>query len=214
MANIKGRNVRVEVAATFDSPAIAITSVSQASPAVAGKTAHGLANNDVGYFSGVTGMDQIEYQAIRVKNKTDDTFELQGLNTTNFSAFTAGNLTTVATWALLAEATGYELGGGASEKLDVTRLIDFVRKVEAGLLPEQTVNLSVLAQDTPSAAQQVIESAVQSQGIVLVRITLGNGAVRIFTAEPSTPGESVQVGQIGTGSMDFAVKGLVLKLAA
>jgi len=60
----------------------------------------------------------------------------------------------------------------------------------------------------------LLESAVQSQGAVLVRITLPNGAVRIFRGEPSLPGETVQVGAIGTGSLDFAAKGFVLKLAA
>lgn len=213
MANIKGRNVRIEVAAAFVGSQ-SITSVSKATTGVATKTAHGLNNNQVGYFSAVEGMEQLELQAVRIKNKTDDTFELQGLNTTGYSDYTGGNIIVASSWALLAEATSYDIGGGAADKLDVTRLMDIVRKMEQGLLPEQTVSLGVLAQDNPGQAAQIIETAVQTQGIVLVRITLGNGAVRIFTAEPSTPGESVQVGAVGTGSMDFAVKGFVLKLAA
>ena len=40
------------------------------------------------------------------------------------------------------------------------------------------------------------------------------GAVRVFRGEPSTPGEDVQQGAVGTGSLDFAVKGFALKLAA
>jgi len=36
----------------------------------------------------------------------------------------------------------------------------------------------------------------------------------VFRAEPSLPGEDVQQGQVGTGSLDMAVKGFVLKLAA
>lgn len=213
MSNIKGRNIRVEIAATFDTP-IAVTGVSTANPGVATKTAHGLDNNDVGYFSAVGGMEQLEGQACRVKNKADNTFELQGLNTSGYSAFTSGNFTPVATWALLSEATSYSIGGGAGEKLNGTRLIDITRKSEQGLLPEQTLTVNVLAQDTPSAAQQLIDAAVQTQGYVLVRITLGNGAVRIVYAEPSTPGEDVQTGQLGTGTLDFTAKGFVLKLAA
>jgi len=38
--------------------------------------------------------------------------------------------------------------------------------------------------------------------------------VRVCTIEPGLPGEDVQQGQLGTGSLDGAVKGLVLKLAA
>lgn len=213
MANVKGRNVRVEIAATFDSD-ITVSAVTTASPGVATATAHGLANGDVGYFYDVGGMAQLEKQACRVAGQTANTFELQGLNTTNYNAFTSGKFKPVATWAALAESTSYSIGGGAADKLDVTTLLDIVRKEEQGLLPTQTVTMNVIAQDTPSAAMQLLESAVQTQGIVVVRITLGNGAVRVFTGEPSTPGEDVQVGAVGTGSLDFSAKGFVLKLAA
>ena len=213
MSNVKGRGVRVEIAATYGTP-ITVTAVTLASPGVATSAAHGQSNDTVGYFSSVGCMVQLEDQAIRIKNKATDTFELQGLNTTNYTAFTSGTFTPVATWATLSESTSYSLGGGASEKLDVTTLIDIVRKEEQGYLPVQSVTTNVIAQDTPSAAQLLLESAVQTQGKVTVRITLANGAVRIFRGEPSTPGEDVQLGAVGTGSLDFAVKGFILKLAA
>lgn len=213
MANVKGRGVKVEIAATYDTPKT-VTAVTQASPGVATSAAHGMANDTVGYFSGVSGMVQLEDQACRVKNQATNTFELQGLNTTNYTAFNSGTFTPVATWQTLAESTSYELGGGASEKLNVTTLLDIVKKEELGLLPVQSASMNVIAQDTPSAAQLVLEAAVQTQGKVTVRITLGNGAVRIFRGEPSTPGESVGQGAIGTGSLDFAIKGFILKLAA
>lgn len=213
MSNVKGRGVRVEIAATYDSP-IAVTGVTKASPGVATSAAHGLANDTVGYFSTVVGMDQLEGQAFRVKNTATNTFELQGLNTSTYSTWTSGNVIPVATWATLSEATSYDIGGGAAEKLDVTTLLDVVRKEEQGLLPVSNVSMNVIAQDTPSAAMQLLESAVQTQGKVVVRITLANGAVRIYTGEPSLPGESVSQGAVGTGSLDFAVKAFVMKLAA
>lgn len=213
MANVKGRGVRVEIAATY-AAAKTVTAVTKANPGVATSTSHAMANDTVGYFNAVTGMVQLEGQACRVKNQTASTFELQGLNTTSFSDFTAGQFIPVATWATLSESTSYEIGGGAAEKLDVTTLLDVVKKEEQGLLPVSNVTMNVIAQDTPSAAMALLESAVQTQGAVVVRITLGNGAVRVFRGEPSLPGESVSQGQVGTGSLDYAVKGFVLKLAA
>jgi hypothetical protein len=213
MANVKGRGVTVAIAATYSSP-IVVTAVTKASPGVATTAGTAPANDIVGYWSGVTGMAQLEYQATRTKNRTATTWELQGLNTTNYATFTAGNFTPVATWATLSEATSYSIGGGASEKLDVTTLLDIVRKEELGLLPVESVTMSVIAQDTPSAAMQLLDAAVQTQTGVVVRITLGNGAVRVFYAEPGTPGEDVQQGAVGTGSLDMAVKGFVMKLAA
>lgn len=213
MANVKGRGVRVEIAATYGSP-VTVSAVTNASPGVATSTSHGLANGTVGYWSSVGGMAQLEGQATRVKNSATNAFDLQGLNTTNYSAYTSGTYTPVSTWQTLAEATGYRFGGGASEKLNATCLIHTTDQEEQGNLPADTCQIGVLAQDTPSSAMQLLESAVQSQGAVVVRITLANGAVRVFRGEPSLPGEDVQQGQLGTGSLDISVKGLVLKLAA
>ena len=213
MSNVKGRGVRVEIAATYGSPKT-VSAVTLANPGVATSTAHGMANDTVGYWDVTSGMPQLDEQATRVKNQTTNTFELQGLNTTNYSAFVAGTFTPVATWQTLSEATSYSIGGGASEKLDVTTLLDTTRQEEIGLLPVQNVTMNVIAQDTPSASMQLLESAVQTQSKVTVRITLQNGAVRVFRAEPSTPGEDVQQGAVGTGSLEYAVKGFVLKLAA
>jgi hypothetical protein len=213
MANVKGRNVKVEIAATYGSD-VTVTAITLASPGVATATSHGQANGTVGYFYDVGGMAQLEKQAVRVANQATNTFELQGLNTTGYAAYTSGKFKPVATWSTLSEATSYSIGGGAADKLDVTTLLDIVRKEEQGLLPTQNVTMNVIAQDTPSAAMILLQNAVQTQGIVVVRITLGNGAVRVFTGEPSTPGEDVQVGAVGTGSLDFAAKGFVLSLAA
>lgn len=213
MANVKGRGVKVEFAATFAS-ALAVTALTNANPGVATAAAHGKANNAVGYFDGVTGAEKLNGQAVRLKNVATNTFELQGLDTTTYGTFSAGNLITAASWVTLAESTSYSIGGGSAEKLDATRLIDTVKVEEQGLLPTQTCNIAVLAQDTPTAAMQILQTAVQNQGAVLVRITLANGAVRIFYGEPSLPGEDVQKGQLGTGSLDFTVKGVVLFLAA
>jgi hypothetical protein len=213
MSNVKGRGVRVEISATY-STAIPVTALTKANPGVATAAAHGMSNDTVGYFDTIVGMVQLEGQAARTKNVATNTFEVQGLNTTNYSTWTSGNFIPVATWSTLSEATSYEVGGGAAEKLDVTTLLDVVRKEEQGLLPVSNVTMNVIAQDTPSAAMLLLESAVQTQGKVVVRITLANGAVRIFTGEPSLPGESVSQGAVGTGSLDFAAKGFVMKLAA
>ena len=213
MANVKGRGVSVAISASYSSD-IVVTGVTKASPGVATTAGTAPANDIVGYWTGVTGMAQLEKQATRTKNRTSTTWELQGLNTTNYDTFTAGSFRPVASWSVLSEATSYSLGGGSSEKLDVTTLLDIVRKEELGLLPVQSVTMNVIAQDTPSAAMQLLESAVQTQSGVVVRITLANGAVRVFYAEPGTAGEDVQQGAVGTGSLDFAVKGFILKLAA
>lgn len=213
MSVVKGRGIRVEFANAY-AAAKTISAVSQANPGQATSTSHGLADGTVGYFSGVSGMVQLEGQAGRVDNTAANTFDIQGLNTTNFSAFTGTcSFTPVSTWHSLAEATGYTIGGGEAEKLDSTTLIDVVKQEEAGLLAPQTLSINILAQETPSTALAALQALAQAGTKVVFRITLANGAVRIGYGEPSLPGEDVQRGQLGTGTFSFTVKGLILLLA-
>lgn len=213
MTTVKGRGVRVEIALTFGS-AKTVTAVTLASPGVATSSAHGMANGTVGRWSGVGGMAQLEGQATRVYNQATNTFELQGLNTTSFPAFTAGTFTPVSTWGTLAEASSYSIGGGEAEKLNPTTLLDVVRQEENGLLAAQTVTFNLVSQTVNSAVMQAIEDAALSQTKLVFRITLADGSVRVFNGEPSLPGEDVQQGQLGTGTVSVTVKGVVLKGAA
>ena len=214
MANLRGRGISVEIAATFGTvePCTAVTT---ANPGVATSASHALNNDDVGYFSTVTGMVQLEGQACRVKNKATNTFELQGLNTTAYSTFTGGDFTPAASWSVLGEATRVAIGGGAGTKLPATTLLDVIEKTEQGNLPAQTVTIDILSQTSPSAAMLLLIAAAQSSGKVLMRVRdTSSGAVRIFYGEPSLPGEDLGVGALATGSFDVAVKGYVLALAA
>lgn len=211
---VKGRNVKVEIAATFGTTVV-VDAVTKASPGVAHSTAHGLTNGMVGYFEGVEGMVQLEGQAARVTAKTTDNFSLQGLNTTNFSDFSGlSDFKPAATWVTLAEATSYQIGGGGAEKLDTTALIDSIKKEENGLLAAQSLDIGVNALTTPSVAMAAIEAAAQAGTKLLFRITLQDGSLRLCFGEPSLPGENVQKGQVGTGNFQVTVKGFILKLPA
>lgn len=69
-----------------------ITGISKANPAVVSATAHGLENGEEVYFSGVLGMTQMNGRRAVVANKTADTFELEGVDSTGFTTY-AGSST-------------------------------------------------------------------------------------------------------------------------
>lgn len=212
-ANVKGRGIRIEVASLFGSP-IAITDVSNASPGVVTKVAHGLTAGMAGYFTGLDGMVQLEDQAIRVAGVTTDSFTLQGLDTTDYSDWVSGNLVMASTWSTLAEATSYSIPDANSEDLDATTLLDVIDVTEAGNLSAQPLTVNVLAKETLSAAMTLIEAAARKGTKMLVRITLQQGAVRLYYGIPSAPGEDVQAKALGKGSLSFKGRGFLLKLAA
>lgn len=208
MSTQTGRNVRVEIAATYDT-AKTVSAVTKANPGVASATSHGMANGTIGYFSDTTeGMNELAGGAFAVANQATSTFELQAENTTSYGTFTSGTFTPVLTWSTLSTATSYTIGDAAADQIDTTTLLDRLKQSEIGLLASQTVTIEGFS-DPQSAAALLIRNAALSVSYVVVRITLSNGERRIFRGMPSLPGESLSVGQKATGSLTFAVKGKV-----
>lgn len=213
MPTAVGRNVKLEIATAFGT-AKTVTAVTLASPGVATSTAHAMTNGTVGFWTVGAGMVQLDGQATRVYNQTANSFDLQGLNTAGYSAFTAGTFTPVSTWTTLAEVIGYSVGGGTPDQLDDTKLLDVTRQTVFGLLPADTVQIDLLSQTFNSSAMQLIEDASIASTYQVYRITMNDGSVRVFRGMPSRPGESLQRAQLATGSFQIAVKGFVLRGAA
>ena len=144
MSTHKGRQCRVEIASTFGA-AKTVTAVTKALPAAVTSTAHGLTDATIGYFDTAAGMDELLGQAASVNNVTTNAFDAEGLDATSFGTFTSGTFTPATAWVTLSNATNYEIGGGAAEKLDATTLLDNIRQEQAGLLASQTVSLTGLS---------------------------------------------------------------------
>lgn len=210
---IIGRGVKVEVSKTEGS-AKTVTLVSLADPGVATSTAHGLTAKSVGYFNNVSGMVNLDGQAVRLGTVTTDTFQLEDIDTTSYPAFTAGQFVPITAWSTLAKSTSISEGGGAGDKLNATVLLDNIRQERNGLLAAETFSIQLLAESLASEALQIIRRAARQSKLLVVRVTWNNGDVLVFRGEPSKPGRDVQQGQIGTGSISFTVKGFTTEGAA
>lgn len=68
----------------------AITGATQANPCVVTAVAHGFADGDVVYLDSVGGMTELNGNLYTVANKTDDTFELAGVDSSAYSEHTTG----------------------------------------------------------------------------------------------------------------------------
>lgn len=212
---IRGRNVRVEVGLTEGSPKT-INAISAATEADVGITAHGLATGSVAYFDALVGMTEMDGQAIRVKaggSPTADNLLAEGIDSTDFEAFTSGFLNPIQTWATLSQATTYQLGGGAPKTEDSGTLLDKRDKVAIMKLAAETVTIDVRALTQANAALAKIRSAALAGDQVVFRITLDDGSQRVFRGDPSLPGESVSQGGLGSGQMTVTVKGQISYLA-
>lgn len=213
MTTLIGRGVRVEIGKTEGAP-VTLTDVSNANPGVASKTAHGLSAKSVGYFTDVTGMVNLDGQAVRLGTTDTDSFELEDIDTTNYPEFTAGKFVPITAWSTLARAASYSIGGGEGDEQDDSVLLDDIRQNIQGLLAAQTVTFNLKSQTTAAEALALVKAAARNQTYLVFRITLKDGATRVFRGQPSLPGEDVQQGQIGTGSFSVSVKGFVTEGAA
>lgn len=208
-----GRGVRVEVQKTV-AAAKTITAITLANPGVATSTAHALADGTVGFLDAVAGMVNLDGQAVRIDAPAANTFELQGIDTTTYPAFTAGTFVPVTVWSTLSRSTSYNIGGGAAEKIKTTVLLDEIEQQANGLLAAQTVSFNINHETVDEEALQLIATAAINQAYLVFRITFKDGAQRIFRGQPSMPGEDVGQGALATGTIEVTVKGQVLRLPA
>lgn len=210
MTTIVGRDCKIEVALTFDS-AINPTAVSKANPGVATLTGHAVDTGDVGYWSVTAGMVELDEQAVYCTDTDTNTFTMNGLDTTNYSTYSAGSLTLAATWGTLSESSGYTVGGGAAAQLDDTRLIDVKTRNVAGLLAPQDVTIDIRNPVTSGSALAFLENKAVNSQKVLIRISKGGTVLRVLWGQPSLAGESVQSGGLASGQISLTVPGWVVK---
>lgn len=76
------------------STAKTITGVTQANPGVVTSASHGFTNGDVVYIDGVVGMTELNGNTYTVANADTNTFELSGVDTTGYTAYTSGGTAT------------------------------------------------------------------------------------------------------------------------
>lgn len=213
MGTIVGRNVKVEVALTFASPATPTTpGVSNASPGVVTLAAHGLTAGTVGFFLASTGMVELDQQAFVVGTPVSGSFQLPGLDTTDYSTWVTGLTYTAAlTWGTISEAYGYGVNGGAPDQLDDTRLIHVKKANIAGNLQSEDLTIKARNAEIDSSAMQFLMTKAQRGLAVLVKVSKGSQILRVFYGVPGRPGESVDAGGAGTGDFGLVGPGWVVK---
>lgn len=178
--------VRLPNGSTFDlantyAAAKTVTAITNANPAVASSTAHGLANGDI--IEVTSGWNSINGSLVRVAGVTADTFQLEGINTLDTQRFPAG------------------LGSGSVRKITafvrVTQVLDSSSSggeqqfYNYGLLEEQDdrqlpttrspfqMTLTV-ADDSSQTFVPVAESADRDRQQRGLRLNLPNGDIILY----------------------------------
>lgn len=122
-----------------------ITGITAANPPVVTATAHGYANGDVVKITGVVGMQEVNNRAFIVANQATNTFELKGVDGTNFTAYSSGGSAYKATMSAVGEVREIpDMGGTEPNPIDVTHLLSVTTEEEAGIPKQAPVTFTVL----------------------------------------------------------------------
>jgi hypothetical protein len=201
---ILGINTRVEIATAF-AVAVSITGITKANPGVVTANAHGYANGDVIVLSADSGMVELDGQAVRVANVTTNTFELEGLDTTDYSTHSGSTTTAkrVTTWQTLSQATQVSAPSSEANRIDVTTLLDTMRREQFGLPGAVQGSISAFF-DPLSAATAEVREATQKNQARVMRVTFQTGLKWVQNAYWSGgEGFELQQGAAATQSISF-----------
>jgi len=153
-------DVATDYFSLFDTDTIAMTGATQADPVVITAPAHGLADGDSVYIEDVAGMTELNGNVYTVANKTDDTFELSGVDGTGFTPYTAGGFLHQSI-----DGTGFTpyTSDGLAEALATTQLsgLDHLEGqtvavlADGSPLSQRVVSSGTIAMDYPTAKAQV-----------------------------------------------------------
>lgn len=200
------RNVKFEVESTRDA-AKTITAgasgITKANPGVVTATAHGYANGDAVVLTSILGMIELDGQIARVANVTTNTFELEGIDTTQFSTFVSGNAQKISAWATLGQARTISVGSVSPNRKDASTLISTDREYLNGLTDTPEITVDTFA-DPFEAAFAKVEAASRLGTKIGWRVTFqGTGAKRLFAGEPTLPSESISFDELVTGGFSI-----------
>lgn len=178
-----GSNVKVEVEQTL-ATAVTITGITKANPGVVTAASHGYANGDVVKLTVSAGMVELDGQIARVANSTASTFELEGIDTTNYSTFTAGTAKKITAWQTLSNAQNISMPDPAPAKIDITTLIDKAKQYTYGLPDAPDGSIAGLF-DPNNTAVGLIRAATKSNAALGFRVTFSGGQKTLFNAQVS-----------------------------
>lgn len=199
------KNVKVDMQSAI-AAAVAVTAITQAATAVVTSVAHGLADGDFVLLS-VQGMTELHERIFRVDNKTADTFELEGEDSTDYKDFVSGTFQKLTFGTSITTGTSISPSGGEYEMEDAT-LIHTDFRAEVPKLPSAIKFGMEHIWDPSDAGLKALQKASQLQQRRAFRFTIAGMLILFYGYVGCTllPGGQSQ-GKVTTQSV-FSVNSL------
>ncbi len=166
------KNVAVAMQSAL-AAATTITAITKANPGVVTSVAHGYSNGNI-LFLTVSGMYQLDNKVVRVANKTNDTYELEGVDTTAFDTFSSGTAELITFGTSITTATTVNAAGGNFEFIDSTTIHGNAKTQLPGLPEAATFSMDHIW-DVSDAGLLAMKTASDSQAKRAFKFTFGTG---------------------------------------
>lgn len=210
-----GSHISILTGFGTNSPGKTITAITAATPPVVSSTAHGFANGDVVYISGVVGMTEVNDKAFIVANKTTGTFELYGVVGAGYGAYTSGGNIDNAEFSEFCELTQFGRTGASKTQIPATTICSTEEEYEVGLSGQGTVALSFNYAPLTSMAQVALNAWDLSSGMMAVKVQLPNsGGTLIRLGFVQQMSETAANNGLWTASANILLTGPAYRLAA
>ena len=150
-----------------------ITGITKANPGVVTSTAHGLLDGDIVYIE-CQGMTQLNERVARVANKTTDTFQLEGIDTTLFDTFVSGSCYKITLGTTISTARSVTSSGGDFTMIDKTTIHENARSEMPGLPNAISFQMEHIW-DSTDAGLAAMKAASDVQGKRVFKFQFGTG---------------------------------------
>lgn len=170
----------LEIASAFG-PAIPVTALSNANPAVATAAAHGLSDGDI--IAVTSGWTRLNDRAARVADSASGTFALEGINTVNIQPYPAGSgagsVREVTGFTEISQITELNSSGGDQQFLT----FGFLADDDDRQLPttKNPISMSVTVADDPGLPYvAIVEAADEDKQTRVLRLNLPGGSIIVY----------------------------------
>ena len=206
------RNVSVKMSSAL-ATAIVITAITNANPGVVSYTGTDPANGDYVWLSDVVGMPLLNDRMVRVANVNGagNTFELEGLDTTNYGTFVSGNGQVTTFGTSFSTVKTVSSSGGDAKFVDVTTIHDSDDKEQVNGYSVAKVEMENF-EKIGDTALRALESASETSAQKAFLLGFGTGAKMAFVASIGTNGiPSIPTGDAVTLKCTLSLAGRVSK---
>ncbi|TVO75139.1 phage tail tube protein [Sedimenticola selenatireducens] len=170
-------NVQVamqSVLATADT----ITGITKANPGVVTSTGHGILDGEYVVLTSV-GMSQLDQRVVRAANVTANTFELEGVDTTNFDTFTSGSCQVITFGTTFGTIKSLSGSGGDFSFVDTTTIHDSVATQIPGIASASTYSFDNIW-DVADAGLIAMKAASDTKAKRAFKFTFSDGQIMVF----------------------------------